>query len=111
MKHLRAWLIRAGFSEEELARFEEFGQGTASMTPALRELEVSLLNSRLRHGNHPVLTMCAANAKVVGESGARKFDKLAVTGRIDGMVALAMAVGVSHKSESMDVYDGELLVV
>jgi phage terminase large subunit-like protein len=38
--------------------------------------------------------MCAKNAKVVGDSGARKFDKKHQRGRIDGMVALAMACGV-----------------
>ena len=31
---------------------------------------------------------------MVGDSGARKFDKQRARGRIDGMVALAMAVGV-----------------
>lgn len=94
MKFLKPWLVKAGFSDKELEKFVEFGQGTASMTPALRELEVRLLNTQLRHGRHPVLTMCAANAKVVGDSGARKFDKKTARGRIDGMVALAMAVGV-----------------
>lgn len=94
MKFLNPWLIKAGFSEDELAKFVEFGQGTASMTPALRELEVRLLNAQMRHGNHPILNMCCANAKVIGDSGARKFDKKSARGRIDGMVALAMAVGV-----------------
>lgn len=94
MTHLRPWLVKANFSDEELEKFIPFGQGTASMTPALRELEVKLLNKALRHGKHPVLNMCAANAKVVGDSGARKFDKKTQRGRIDGMVALAMAVGV-----------------
>lgn len=94
MNHLTPWLVKAGFSDDELAKFEPFGQGTLSMTPALRELEVKLLGRKLRHGNHPVLEMCARNAKVVGDSGARKFDKKHMRGRIDGMVALAMAEGV-----------------
>lgn len=92
--HLRPWLVKANFSEAELEKFEPYGQGTLSMTPALRELEVKLLGKQLRHGNHPILEMCAKNAKVVGDSGARKFDKKTARGRIDGMVALAMAVGV-----------------
>jgi len=92
--HLKPWLVKAGFSDSELEKFEPYGQGTLSMTPALRELEVRLLNTQLKHGNHPVLTMCANNAVVVGDSGARKFDKAKARGRIDGMVALAMAVGV-----------------
>ena len=94
MNFLRPWLVKAGFSEAELEKFVPFGQGTLSMTPALRELEVKLLNAKLRHGGHPVLNMCRHNAVVVGESGARKFDKAKARGRIDGMTALANAVGV-----------------
>lgn len=94
MNFLTPWLVKAGFSDAELAKFIPFGQGTLSMTPALRDLEVKLLNAQLRHGSHPVLNMCSHNAVVVGESGARKFDKQKARGRIDGMVALAMAVGV-----------------
>lgn len=95
MKFLRPWLEKVGFSEAEMARFVEFGQGMVSMSPALRELESRLLAKKLRHGNHPVLTMCAANATVVTDTaGNRKFTKAKSTGRIDGMVALAMAVGV-----------------
>lgn len=94
MGFLKPWLVKSGFTEAELDKFVEFGQGTASMTPALRDLEVKLLNTQLRHGKHPVLNMCAFNAKVVGDSGARKFDKKTARGRIDGMVALAIAVGV-----------------
>jgi len=94
MAFLRPWLVKAGFSEQEMEKFIPFGQGTLSMTPALRELEVKLLNVQLRHGAHPVLNMCSHNAVVVGDSGARKFDKQKARGRIDGMVSLAMAVGV-----------------
>lgn len=101
MAFLKEWLEKVDentgkplFSEQEIAKFVEFGQGTASMTPALRDLEVKLLEEQLRHGNHPVLTMCFANAKVVGDSGARKFDKKKARGRIDGAVASAIAVGM-----------------
>jgi phage terminase large subunit-like protein len=102
MKFLRPWLVEAGFSERELERFVDFGQGLQSMTPALRELEVRLLNGSLKHGNHPVLSMCAANACVTGESGARKFVKTKETKRIDGMVALATAVGVMPSAAEPD---------
>lgn len=114
MGHLRSWLVKADFSEEELAKFIPFGQGTASMTPALRELEVKLLNKQLRHGKQPVMSMCANNAKVVGDSGARKFDKKTQRGRIDGMVALAMAVGVMPtvpEGETIIGADYKLLLV
>ena len=99
MKHLRPWLVKAQFSEAELAKFIEFGQGTQSMTPALRSFEVKLLNNELKHGNNPILAMCAANCKVIGDSGARKFDKRKSRGRIDGMTALANAIGVMPEIE------------
>ncbi|ARP86287.1 terminase [Bordetella genomosp. 9] len=95
MRFLKPWLERAGFTEEELEKFVEFGQGFVSMSPAIRELEARLLAKKLKHGKHPVLTMCAANAVAVSDpAGNRKFTKSKASGRIDGMVALAMAVGV-----------------
>ncbi|WP_298575587.1 terminase TerL endonuclease subunit [uncultured Luteimonas sp.] len=77
----------------------DWGQGFASMSPAVDSLEAELLNGRIRHGMHPVLTMCAANAVMTKDpAGSRKFDKAKATGRIDGLQALAMAVGVAGKT-------------
>lgn len=101
-RHLRPWLEKAGFSEAELARFVEFGQGYQSMSPALRDLESDLLNNRVVHGGNAPLTMCAANAVVQTDpAGNRKLTKAKSRGRIDGMVALAMAraVASTHKPE------------
>jgi len=78
----------------------EHGQGFKDMAPALDTLEAELLNERVAHGNHPVLTMCAANAIVTKDpSGNRKLDKSKRTGRIDGLQALAMAFGATAKTE------------
>lgn len=90
-------LARMGASDEFMAeRMKEFGQGFASISPALDLLEADMLNARIRHGGHPVLTMCAANAVVVQDAaGNRKLDKSKSTGRIDGMVALTMARGAA----------------
>ena len=64
------------------------------------ELEAELLNGRIAHGGHPVLTMCASNAVVAKDAaGNRKLDKHKATGRIDGMAALAMAFGVLDVEE------------
>ena len=72
------------------------GQGFKDMSPALDMLEAELLNGRILHGMHPVLTMCAANAVTTRDpAGNRKLDKSKTTGRIDGMVALAMAMAVA----------------
>lgn len=106
MRFLKPWLERVGFTEDELERFVEFGQGFISMSPAIRELESRLLSKKLKHGNHPVLTMCAANAVAVSDpAGNRKFDKKKASGRIDGMVALAMAVGVMPQEAESPIDD------
>lgn len=96
MKELEACLSRMN---RELP-LEPFGQGYVSMAPALDALESELLNSRVRHGNHPVLKMCAVNAVATKDpAGNRKLDKSKATGRIDGMVALVMAMGVAKASQ------------
>ena len=78
-----------------------FGQGYKDMSPALDALEAELLNRRIAHGMHPVLTMCAANATTTKDpAGNRKLDKSRATGRIDGMQALAMALGISQTAEA-----------
>lgn len=90
----------------------EWGQGYRDMAPALDALEAELLNGRIAHGAHPVLTMCAANATVTKDpTGARKLDKSRATGRIDGMQALAMAMGAAARAEqTANIYeDGAFL--
>ena len=77
----------------------EHGQGFKDMSVALDALEAELLNGRIAHGGNPVLTMCAANAVVTKDpAGGRKLDKAKATGRIDGLQALAMAMGVASKA-------------
>lgn len=86
----------------------EHGQGFASMAPALDALEAELLNQRIAHGGHPVLTWCAANATTVRDpAGNRKLDKSRATGRIDGMQALAMAMGAASRAEAAVAYAGD----
>lgn len=98
-RHLRPCLLRAGFTEEELdEKFVEFGQGFISMSPALRTTEALLLNGKIRHGDHPVLTMCAGNAVVKkDDAGNRKLTKAGSRGRIDGMISLVMALSVAEE--------------
>jgi len=80
----------------------EFGQGYKDMSPAIDALEGLLLNGRLRHGAHPVLTMCAANAVITKDpAGNRKLDKSKSTARIDGMVALVMAKGATDMEKPL----------
>jgi phage terminase large subunit-like protein len=94
-RHLLPWLLRAGFTEQMVKdRFIEFGQGVASMSPALRDLEQVLLEGQLAHGGHPVLSMCVSHTVIVrDDAGNRKPSKRKSTAKIDGLVALAMAIG------------------
>lgn len=91
----RISLLQKEFDEQGISLpLVEFGQGFKDMSPALDALEAELLNRRIAHGGHPVLTMCAANAVVSRDAaGNRKLDKHKATGRIDGMAALTMAIG------------------
>ncbi len=117
--HLKPRLADAGFSQDQLdgddAIFEPFGQGFASMSPALSTLESAVLTECLAHGGHPVLTMCASNAVVQSDpAGNRKLAKNKSRGRIDGVVALAMAMSVAGTWEGDDgpsVYEDRGLLV
>ncbi len=83
-----------------------FGQGFQSMSPALDTVESLLLNEQISHGGDLVLTMCMANTRVERDaSGNRKLNKQKSTGRIDGAVALAMALGVAASTETQDNID------
>jgi phage terminase large subunit-like protein len=75
---------------------EPHGQGYKDMSPAVDIVERLVIQRKLRHGAHPVLQWCAANAVVTRDpAGGRKFDKAKSTGRIDALVALAMALSLA----------------
>lgn len=74
------------------------GQGFKDFSPAVDVLERHVAQKRLRHGGNPVLNMCAANAVVTRDpAGGRKLDKAKASGRIDGLVALAMALNIARQ--------------
>lgn len=76
------------------------GQGFKDMSLAVDALERGVAERKLRHGGNPVLTMCASNAVITRDpAGGRKLDKSKARGRIDGLVALAMAMNVAKPAE------------
>jgi phage terminase large subunit-like protein len=93
-------ILKAEFDKINLdLPLQPFGQGFKDMAPAIDALESSLLNEKICHGGHPVLTMCMANARVEKDAaGNRKLNKFKATGRIDGAVALAMAMGLAERA-------------
>lgn len=112
MKFLMPWLRKAGLTDEQVAKFNEFGQGFVSLGQATRELETKLLQRKLKHGNHPILQMCAGNAVVEQDAaGNKKFTKKKSTGRIDGLVSLAMAVDSLARYEEKGVKEYKVFFV
>jgi phage terminase large subunit-like protein len=71
-----------------------FGQGYASMSPAAKAFEKLLLGRQLAHGGNPVLSWMASNVAIKRDPADNiKPDKAKSSDRIDGIVALVMAVG------------------
>lgn len=101
-------ILKLGFDPWRIADFErelnrmdaklpmvKFGQGLKDMSPALDKLERVIAENQFKHPSNPVLNMCFANAVTYTDSNYnRKLDKKKASGRIDGAVATAMAVGV-----------------
>lgn len=97
----------AGEGLEDLP-LEPFGQGFKDIAPAVEYFAELALTSRLRHGGHPVLTACVANAVTVSDpAGNLKVDKdrsnKAAPVRIDGAVTLVMALGLAKRFEETAV--------
>jgi phage terminase large subunit-like protein len=85
-----------------------FGQGFASMSAPTKELEKLVLGHLIAHGGHPVLRWNIANVMVRQDpAGNYKIDKAKSRDRVDGAVALAMAIGraMVTPSESRSIYD------
>lgn len=83
------------------------GMGFLSMAGPTAELERRLLGTTLRHGGHPVLRWMANNVSVKQDpAGNKKPDKMSSQGKIDGIVALLLALDrdMRHQTET-SVYD------
>lgn len=70
-----------------------FGQGYGQMSGPARELESLIVGGRLLHGGHDVLTWQAGNVAIQTDGQNIKPSKQRSTERIDGIVALVMALG------------------
>jgi phage terminase large subunit-like protein len=87
--------LLAWFAELEVSLPEVMpvGTGFKGASPAVDCLERALLDTQLRIAPNPCLTWCASNTAVlIDPAGNRKFDKRRATARIDGIVALAIAL-------------------
>lgn len=88
-------LIEIGGAEDWAV---EFGQGFKDMNPAMRDFDRLVRGHRLAHGGHPVLNWQADNLVIeMDAAGNIKPSKEKSIERIDGMVALIMAIGAAMR--------------
>lgn len=77
-----------------------YGQGFASMSAPSKEIERLVLCNGFHHGGHPILRRHAQVVAVEEDpAGNIKPAKNKSTERIDGIVAMAMALGIAAKDE------------
>jgi phage terminase large subunit-like protein len=92
-----------------------FGQGFASMSPPTKELYTLVQQKRIAHGGNPVLRWMADNVTIrTDPAGNIKADKGKSTEKIDGIVALVMALDRAIRcgqDNSGSVYDGRGLLL
>lgn len=88
-------------------KVQPFRQGMLSMSPPTKRIEGLILDGKVRHGGHPVLRWCVKNVAVkIDESDNRRPVKDRSADKIDGAVALIMAVGVQIATgDKSSVYD------
>ena len=79
---------------------DQHGQGFASMSAPTKELERLVVSGDLRHGGNPVLRWMASNVMLRIDPAANiKIDKKTSREKVDGMVALCMAIGETMTAE------------
>lgn len=73
-----------------------FGQGFVSMTAPTKELEKLVVSRAIRHDGNPVLRWMASNVMAeMDAAGNLKPSKRKSSDKIDGVVALIMAIGLA----------------
>ena len=78
-----------------------YGQGFLSMSSPTKHLEKVILNKEINHSGNPVLRWMVSNLRMkIDASDNIKPDKSKSTEKIDGVVALIMAIGAYMNSET-----------
>jgi phage terminase large subunit-like protein len=82
---------------------DPFGQGFASMTQPIREMEILVKKKLLHHGGNAMLRWMVSNIQTKYDEAMNvKFVKNKSGDKIDGVVALAMAIGEYLTSANAD---------
>jgi len=91
-----------------------FGQGFKDMSPSTKELMRLTMDEKIAHGGNPALRWMMDNIYVrTDPAGNIKPDKEKSTERIDGAVALIMALdrALRHKDDGGSIYDKRGLLI
>jgi len=98
-RYFQAHQLNQEIEEEGLTPIA-MGQGFQSMATPSKELERRLLRQKIRHGGNPVLRWMADNVAVRQDpAGNLKPDKSSSQAKIDGIVALIMAIDRAMRRE------------
>lgn len=83
---------------------ETYKQTHEYFHPPCQQLELLISNKEIQHNNNPLLNWCVGNVVVVKDKQDRLFPaKKRSRGRIDPVVALLMAIGVTMGEETEDI--------
>lgn len=83
---------------------DPFGQGFISMSAPIKNAEVLIKQKKLHHGGHGMLRWMAANVVTKKDDAENiKFSKAKAGDKIDGIIAMIMAIGELMTLENTDV--------
>ena len=81
----------------------EFRNTVANMSPAMRELEAAIMSGRFHHDGNPVMSWMAANVVAKSDAKDNIFPRKELPdNKIDGIVALLMAIGRAMLGEQAE---------
>ena len=95
------------------ANMDPFGQGFVSMSAPTKELEKLIIGKQIIHDDNPCMNWMLSNVAIQEDpAGNIKIAKNKSKEKVDGLVALVMALGEMMTEESTDsVYDERGLLI
>ena len=100
--------------EQEGLEIVPMGMGYLSFAAPMKEFEGRLLKKKINHGNNPVLRFMIDNLAVSEDpAGNLKPNKAESQGKIDGIIALIMALdrAMRHENKTSKYENGGVLVI
>ena len=94
-RHNSSDIVRR-LTEEEVVEMIPFAQTAPMFNPPIKEIEILAYQGKLNHGNNEIMNWQCANVVLYKDgNGNTKIDKAKSIEKVDGMVSLAMAVGIA----------------